>query len=50
MAREVAVRGGWQVKDDKRREVGHYALSTMSDTGEVDLRQFFEQSGAGSGF
>ena len=41
MAREVAVRGGWQVKDDKRREVGHYALSTMSDNGEVDLRRFF---------
>ena len=42
MAREVAVRGGWQVKDDKRREVGHYALPTMSDTGEVDLRRFFQ--------
>ena len=42
MAREVAVRGGWQVKDDKRREVGHYVLPTMSDTGEVDLRRFFQ--------
>ena len=35
MAREVAVRGGWQVKDGKRREVGHYVLPTMSNTGEV---------------
>jgi capsular exopolysaccharide synthesis family protein len=42
MAREVAVRGGWQVKDNKRREVGHYALPTMGDTGEVDLRRFFQ--------
>jgi polysaccharide biosynthesis transport protein len=42
MAREVAVRGGWQVKDDKRREVGPHVLPTMSDTGEVDLRRFFQ--------
>jgi capsular exopolysaccharide synthesis family protein len=42
MAREVAVRGGWQVKGDKRRQVGQYALPTMGDTGEVDLRRFFQ--------
>jgi len=41
MAGNVTVRGGWQVKDVRRREVGHLALPTMADTGEVDLRRFF---------
>lgn len=40
MAGDVTVRGGWQVKDVRGREVGHAALSTMADTGEVDLRRF----------
>jgi polysaccharide biosynthesis transport protein len=39
MPGDVTVRGGgWQVKDIRGREVGHHALPTMADTGEVDLR------------
>jgi capsular exopolysaccharide synthesis family protein len=41
MAGDVAVRGGWHVKDVRGRELGHPALATMADTGEVDLRRFF---------
>jgi uncharacterized protein involved in exopolysaccharide biosynthesis len=41
MAGDVTVRGGWHVKDARGRDVGHYALPTMADTGEVDLRRFF---------
>ena len=40
MAGEVTVRGGWQVKDHGGRNLGHSALPTMADTGEVDLRRF----------
>jgi polysaccharide biosynthesis transport protein len=41
MAGDVTVRGGWQVKDVRGREVGYYAVPTMADTGEIDLRRFF---------
>jgi polysaccharide biosynthesis transport protein len=41
MAGGVSVRGGWHVKDAQGHEAGQYALPTMADTGEVDLRRFF---------
>jgi capsular exopolysaccharide synthesis family protein len=41
MAGDVTVRGGWHVKEVKQRELGYYALPTMADTGEIDLRRFF---------
>jgi polysaccharide biosynthesis transport protein len=41
MARDVTVRGGWQVKNARRRDVDQHAVPTMADTGEIDLRRFF---------
>jgi polysaccharide biosynthesis transport protein len=41
MAGEMTVRGGWHVKEARGPEVGHQALPTMADTGEIDLRRFF---------
>jgi capsular exopolysaccharide synthesis family protein len=41
MAGDVTVRGGWQLKEVRQREVGYYAVPTMADTGEIDLRRFF---------
>jgi polysaccharide biosynthesis transport protein len=41
MNRNIPVRSGWEIGDARFREVGHPAVPTMADTGEIDLRGFF---------
>ena len=41
MAGDVTLRGGWQVKEVRQSDLGYYALPTMADNGEIDLRRFF---------
>ncbi len=40
MNRNIPVRSGWELGDARFREVGHPALPTMADTGEIDLHGF----------
>ena len=40
MNRNIPVRSGFELGDARFREVGHPAVPTMADTGEIDLRGF----------
>jgi polysaccharide biosynthesis transport protein len=47
MAGDVTIRGGWQVKEVRNREVGYYAVPTMADSGDIDLRRSFRMLSRG---